>query len=256
MYNKTEKQFFNLNAIKNTSYLNKKIKLVFESDDIKDKEKCESIITKSKNVINEINMTIKNNNKMIEKIKSLNINQEEYEINLLKNDSEIKFKTCNSLKEAKKNSNEYSKKLKYIQDKFNKLKEILIYFNQDVKEFLNFENEGLIITSDKISYNVKNKIKYQDLPEYLLKHLKGYSKYRELGNTFFLGLNVEKKLPYCFLFNKKGENHYRYLIYYKEEKIIKINLENGKSFNEKDSNDYINDQMNNSLICHYIKLTK
>ena len=256
MYNKTEKQFYNLKAVKNTDYLNKKIKLVFESDDIKDKEKCDSIIEKSKNVINEINMTIKSNNKMIGKLKSLNIKQEEYETNLLKNDSEIKFKACNSLKEAKKNSNEYSKKLKYIKDKFNKLKEILIYYNQDVKEFLDVENEELIITSDNISYNVKNKIKYQALPEYISKHLGGYSKYRELGNTFFLGLNVDKKLPFCFLFNKTGEKDYRYLIYYKGENIFKINLENGKAFNEKDSNDYINDQINNLLICHYIKLAK
>ena len=254
MYNKAEKQFFNLKATKNISYLNKKIKLVFESDDIKDKEKLESIMEKSKNVINEINMKIKNNNKMIEKIKSLNIKEEEYEKNLLKKDSEIKIITCNSLKEAKKNSNEYSKKLKYIQDKFEKLKDILIYFNQDVKEFLNFENEELIITSDKVSYNVQNKIKYQDLPEYISKHLEGYSKYRELGNTFILGLDVDKNLPNCFLFNKKGENDYRYLIYYEGKNIIKINLNNGTTFDEKDSNDYINDQMNNLLTCHYIKL--
>ena len=39
MYNKIEKQFFNFNASKSTKYLSKKIKLVFESDDIKDKEK-------------------------------------------------------------------------------------------------------------------------------------------------------------------------------------------------------------------------
>ena len=254
MYNKTEKQLYNLNSSKNTTYLTKKIKLVFESDDIKDKEKLESIIAKSKNVINEINMKIKNNNKMIEKIKSFNINEEDYDKNLLKNDSEIKIKTCNSLKEAKKNSKEYSKKLKYFQDKFDKLKEILIYFNQDVKKFLDVENEELIITSDKISYNVQNKIKYQALPNYISKHLQGYSKYRELGNTFFLGLNVEKKLPYCFLFNKKDDNDYRYLIYYKEEKIFKINLKNDTAFNEKDSNDYINDQMSNLLNCHYIQL--
>ncbi len=210
---------------------------------------------KSKNVINEINMKIKNKNKMIEKIKSLNIKEEEYEKNLLKKDSEIKIITCNSLKEAKKNSNEYSKKLKYIQDKFDKLKDILIYFNQDVKEFLIFENEEEAKTTpEKISYNIKNKIKYQSLPEYIGNHLKGYSKYRELGNTFFFGLNVEKKLPYCFLFDKKGENGYKYLIYYEKENIIKINLKNGKNFDENDSNDYINDQMNNLLNCHYIKL--
>ena len=255
MYNKTRKKFLNFNASKNTTYLNKKIKLVFESDDIKDKEKLESIIAKSKNVVNEINMTIKNNNNMIEKIKSLDINQKEDDLNLFKKDGEIKFKTCNSLKEAKKNSNEYSKQLKYIQDKFDKLKNILIYFNQDVKEFLIFENEEEVKTTpEKISYNIKNKIKYQSLPEYIGNHLKGYSKYRELGNTFFFGLNVEKKLPYCFLFDKKGENGYKYLIYYEKENIIKINLKNGKNFDENDSNDYINDQMNNLLNCHYIKL--
>jgi hypothetical protein len=75
-----------------------------------------------------------------------------------------------------------------------------------------------------------------------------------LGNTFILGLDVDKKLPNCFLFNKKGENDYRYLIYYKGKNIIKINLNNGTTFDEKDSNDYINDQMNNLLTCHYIKL--
>ena len=65
---------------------------------------------------------------------------------------------------------------------------------------------------------------------------------------------MEKKLPFCFLFNKKGEKDYRYLIYYKGEKIFKINLKSGTAFDEKDSNDYIDDQMKNLLNCHYIKL--
>ena len=94
------------------------------------------------------------------------------------------------------------------------------------------------------------------MPQYIASHLKDYKEYRELGNIFFLELNINKEIPFCFLFKKNDDENYKYLIYKKDSIITKINLEKNKPFDFTDLNDYIDEQINGSLFCHYINLIK
>lgn len=88
------------------------------------------------------------------------------------------------------------------------------------KESLNENNK---IEENELSFNVKNKIKRKKLPNELSTYFKDYTKYIELGNFFFFELNIEREIPYIFLYRIKDEQNYKFLIYNNKGVINKIN---------------------------------
>ena len=152
-------------------------------------------------------------------------------------------------------SNDLKKKLKLEKYKMKKLKEIAKEFKIEFKDISYKEKEFQDI--NYISLNVKEKMKVKTLPQKLAKYFKDFTKYIELGNYFFSELDTDREIPYFFLFKKKNkDNNYCYLIFKDNNETKKINLDNGKKFDPDDLEDYINEQINGNLICHYMKLIK
>ena len=253
-------------------YLNKKIILNEISEKIKDENKIQKLKKNIQKNIELINKIIEFNNSLIEKIdftdenninyiNSKNINTidiDEYYLNydLDKKEEKINilFDKNMPLKEIQTVSNDMKKKLKSEKNKMKNLKEIAKNNKIKFKEISKEEN--LLKENNIIGYNVREKLKFKKLPKILEKYFKEYTKFVELGNIFFSELVINREIPYFFLFKKKTIDKYCYLIYKNKNEIKKINLDNDNSFNIDDLENYINEQINGDLICHYMKLEK
>jgi len=250
----------------NKTFLNKEIMLNKISEDTNNENKKETIKQEMLNRQIKLNKIVNFNKSLFKIINAnskkvqdyLNINDFNEEddfpktLSLMENEEIPEQNIDLTLEEMKNKCNEYKKKLNEEKKKMAKLKEIAKEYKKEYKDISLEEDEN----ENNVSYNVKEKMKLKILPKNIEIYFEGYTKYRELGNYFFSVPDIDREIPYFFLFNIKGENEYKYLIYKQESKIVKINLKNNKVFNPVDLNNYVDEQINGILVCHFMKLYK
>ena len=189
----------------NKNYLNKKIKLSLESEEIKDEE-IKVLKEKIKNDIKLINEITSSNNLIIEKIKSLNIDTKEFQ-NLLTKEEKISIRKEESILKLKQISKQNKTMLKAQKDKSKKLKKILLINNVNIEEepmenTIDEEKNEKINKQENISFNIQKKISLKVLPENIARYLKQYTKYSELAKIFDCFL-ARKYLFFRVEFRKK-----------------------------------------------------
>jgi hypothetical protein len=262
---KKEKKIKNSSQIK--TFLKKVIMLNKLSEDTNNEDKKETLKKEMLNRQIKLNKIINfnkslfaiindNSNKVQDYLDTRNLNDEDdfpKTLSLMENEEIIENNIDMTLDEMKNKCNEFKKKLNEEKKKMAKLKEIAKAYKKKYKD-ISLKEEDEKEYND--SYNVKEKMKLKNLPKNIKIYFEGYTKYRELGNFFFSLPDINREIPYFFLFNLKGEDEYKYLIYKQESKIVKINLKNNSIFNPVDLNNYVEEQINGVLVCHFMKLHK
>ena len=255
------------NSSQNKTFLKKVIMLNKLSEDTNNEDKKETLKKEMLNRQIKLNKIINfnkslfaiindNSNKVQDYLDTRNLNDEDdfpKTLSLMENEEIIENNIDMTLDEMKNKCNEFKKKLNEEKKKMAKLKEIAKAYKKKYKD-ISLKEEDEKEYND--SYNVKEKMKLKNLPKNIKIYFEGYTKYRELGNFFFSLPDINREIPYFFLFNLKGEDEYKYLIYKQESKIVKINLKNNSIFNPVDLNNYVEEQINGVLVCHFMKLHK
>ena len=249
----------NINENKYQNLINKKRNLEMINAELEEQAKA----IENKNIGDNYQLDLKEENDEEEEIITIDDTYKNEENKKNKKRKSKKTKEDNIKNESEEKEPKYDNELnsniemtKLINDNDILEKKNKELFNKINKDLINEdENAQKDININKDKYNVKEALKYKQLPKTIKDIFNNYNNYIEYGNMYFLGLNITPKFPYILIC--KESNNFIFICYEDNDNIKHIiDISTKKELNDKRKLSIFEDLFYGKLEFHFWELFK